>query len=280
MPSTLFRDDLLTGKVALVTGGGTGIGAEIARELAHLGATVVIASRKRENIDPAAAGLTEQVGRPVHAAVLNIRDPDEADALCAQIVADHGSLDILVNNAGGQFLSPGEAISPKGWNAVVETNLTGTWRVTQAAAKAWMLRNGGRVISITMLSKRGFPGMSHSVAARAGVEAMTRSLAVEWAQRGVRLNCIAPGYIASSGLKRYPAGLGILEKLGGCVPVKRLGRREEVAWMVAYLAGPAGDFITGQTLTIDGGSELWGDLWPIPDPPDMQPAVPETDPWD
>ncbi|MCB9758922.1 MAG: SDR family oxidoreductase [Alphaproteobacteria bacterium] len=280
MPSSIFRPDLLAGQVALVTGGGTGIGAAIARELGELGATVVIASRRAENIEPAAAGLSELLGRTVYGALVDIRDRDRVNALIAEVLDAHGRLDILVNNGGGQFMAPAETISPNGFDKVVANNLTGTWNMTRAAADAWMLQHGGRIINITMLTGRGFPGMAHSVSARAGVEAMTRGLGVEWAPRGIRVNCIAPGYIASSGLKRYPPSLGILEALPSRVPLKRLGRREEIAWMVAYLASPAGDYITGQTLTIAGGSDLWGDLWPVPDPPDLGPAVPEEDPWE
>ncbi|MCP4804412.1 MAG: SDR family oxidoreductase [Proteobacteria bacterium] len=278
--SSIFRTDLLEGQVALVTGGGTGIGAQIAREYANLGATVVIASRKEANVVPAATALSEECGRTVHPIVCDIRDRARVAEVCASIVADHGSFDILVNNGGGQFFSPAELITPNGFDAVVGTNLTGTWNMTRGAADAWMLKNGGRILNITMLSRRGFTGMAHSVAARSGVEAMTKTLAIEWMSRGIRINCIAPGLIASSGLKRYPKELGVLNVMKGVVPMKRLGRREEIAWMAAYLASAAGDYITGETITIDGGKELWGDMWPIPDPPDMTPAIPETDPWE
>ena len=278
--SSIFKNDLLAGKVALVTGGGTGIGAQIAREYASLGATVVIASRKASNVEPAAASLSEECGRTVHPVVCDIRDRERVKQVCEGIVADHGSFDILVNNGGGQFFSPAELISGNGFDAVVGTNLTGTWNMTRGAADAWMLRNGGRILNITMLSRRGFTGMAHSVAARSGVEAMTKTLAIEWMTRGIRINCIAPGLIASSGLKRYPKELGVLSVMKGIVPMKRLGRREEIAWMAAYLVSEAGDYITGETITIDGGKELWGDMWPIPDPPGMEPAVPEIDPWE
>lgn len=280
MPSAIFRDDLYAGQVALVTGGGTGIGAAIARELGHLGATVVIASRKEEHIAPAAAGLSEEVGREVFGVVADIRDREAIGATVRGILDRHGRLDVLVNNAGGQFFSPAEAITPRGWDAVVATNLTGTWNATRAAADAWMLANGGSIVNITMLAQRTFPGMTHSVSARAGVQAMTRTLAVEWAARGIRINCIAPGYVASSGLRRYPPGLNILETMKTHVPMKRLARCEEIAWAVAWLAGPAGAYVTGQVVTVDGGKELWGDYWPIPDPPDMEPVEIPTEPWE
>jgi NAD(P)-dependent dehydrogenase (short-subunit alcohol dehydrogenase family) len=280
MNSPIFRDDLLAGKVALVTGGGTGIGAAITRELTRLGATVVIASRKPENIEPAAAGLTEELGRPVHGRILDIRDRESVRALMSGIVSEFGALDIVVNNGGGQFFSPAEAISDKGWDAVVATNLTGTWNVTRAAADAWMLKNGGTILNITMLTGRAFPGMAHSVAARSGVEAMTRTLAVEWANKGIRINSIAPGFVASSGIKRYPAGLELISQMRSFVPMKRLATCDEIAWAVAFLASPAGAYITGETMTIDGGKTLWGDWWPIPDPEDVGTIDIPTEPWE
>lgn len=280
MNSQIFRDGLLDGQVALVTGGGTGIGAATTRELTRLGATVVIASRKPENIEPAAKGLSEELGRPVHGRLLDIRDRDSVRSLTEGIVTDFGSLDIVINNGGGQFFSPAEAISDKGWDAVVATNLTGTWNVTRAAADAWMLKHGGTVVNITMLTDRAFPGMTHSVAARSGVEAMTRTLAVEWASRGIRLNSVAPGFVASSGIRRYPAGLDLISKMRSYVPMKRLATCDEVAWLVSFLCSPAGAYITGQTLTLDGGKTLWGDWWPIPDPPDVGQVEIPREPWE
>lgn len=280
MTSRIFRDDLLAGQVALITGGGTGIGAAIAREVGKLGATVVIASRKAEHIEPAAAGLSREIGRPVHGEILDIRDRAAIGAGVSRVLQAHGRIDLLVNNGGGQFFAPAEAITPNGWDAVVATNLTGTWNATRAVADAWMLANGGAIVNITMLAKRTFPGMAHSHAARAGVEALTRTLAVEWAPRNIRVNCVAPGYVASSGLRRYPAGLGLVEKMQQMVPMKRLATCEEIAWWVTFLATPAGAYVTGQTLTVDGGKELWGDYWPIPDPPDLGPVVVPREPWE
>lgn len=280
MPSRIFRDDLFAGQVALITGGGTGIGVAIARELGQLGATVVIASRREENIRPAADGLSKELGREVHGLICDIRDRDAIAAAVADVLDRHGRIDHLINNGGGQFFSPAEAIRPKGWDAVVETNLTGTWNMTRAVADAWMLQHGGNIVSITMLTKRTFPGMAHSVAARAGVEAMTRTLAVEWANRSIRLNCIAPGFVASSGIRRYPQGLGLIEQMKSLVPMKRLASCEEIAWATAWLSSPAGAYVTGQILTIDGGKELWGDYWPIPDPPDLTPIEIPREPWE
>lgn len=269
MHSRIFRDDLLAGQVALVTGGGTGIGAAIARELATLGATVVIASRKAANVEPAAAGLSRETGRTVEGEVCDIRDRDAVAGLVARVMERHGRVDVLVNNGGGQFLSPAEGIPAKGFDAVVATNLTGTWNLTRAVADAWMLTHGGLIVNITMLTRRTFPGMAHSVAARAGVEAMARTLAVEWASRGIRVNNVAPGLIASSGLRNYPQGLDMIRQVQRSIPMKRLGSCDDVAWLVAYLASPAGAYVTGQTWTVDGGKELWGDWWPVPDPEEL-----------
>ncbi|MCA9489396.1 MAG: SDR family oxidoreductase [Myxococcales bacterium] len=278
--SSIFRDGLLDGQVALITGGGTGIGLACARELARLGARVVIASRKQEHVERTAKGLGEQLGVEIVPLVCDIRDRDATERTAKAVVERFGRIDLLVNNGGGQFFSPADMITPKGWDAMVATNLTGTWNMTRAAADAWMLANGGSVVNITMLTKRTFPGMAHSVAARAGVEAMTRTLAVEWASRGVRLNCVAPGIIASSGLERYPAGLDFIGRMTSLIPMKRMGTTEEIAWWVAFLASPAGAYATGQVLTVDGGKELWGDWWEIPDPPELPPVVVPKEPWD
>jgi NAD(P)-dependent dehydrogenase (short-subunit alcohol dehydrogenase family) len=280
MPTTLFQSDMLRDQVVLITGGGTGIGAAIARVVGRAGARVVIASRKEEHIVPAAAGLSEELGSEVLGVTCDIRDRDAVQAAVGRVLEHHGRLDVLVNNGGGQFLSPAELIRPKGWDAVIETNLTGTWNMTRAAADAWMLKHGGRVINITMLTNRGFPGMTHSVASRAGVEAMTRSLAVEWAAKNIQLNCVQPGIIASNGMRNYPNGQQMAEAYQSEVPAKRLGTCEEVAWLVGFLAGPGGAYITGQTLTIDGGRSLWGRTWPIPDPDVMPEVVLPVEPWE
>lgn len=271
--SSVFREGLLEGRVALVTGGGTGIGAAIALELGRLGADVVIASRKAERIRPAAEGMTQVLGREVTGLACDIRDREAVKETTQKVVSERGSLDILVNNGGGQFFAPAEAISGGGWDAVVSTNLTGTWNMTRSAYHAWMGAHGGRVINITMLTRRTFTGMTHSVAARAGVEAMTRNLAVEWAARGIRINCIAPGLIASSGVRTYPDGQNLFESMQKHIPLKRAGSMDDIAWLAAYLASPAGDYVTGQVMTVDGGKELWGDWWPIADPPEGLPKV-------
>jgi citronellol/citronellal dehydrogenase len=278
--SALFRDDVLADRVCLVTGGGTGIGAAITRELGRMGASVAIASRKASHVEPAAKGLSEELGRPVLPLVCDIRDREAVQRAYAELLAWKGRVDVLVNNGGGQFFGPAETISDKGWDAVVGTNLTGTWNMTKGAYGAYMGKHGGCIINITMLTRRTFPGMTHSVAARAGVEGMTRNLAVEWASRGIRVNCVAPGLIASSGVNNYPNGASLFREMQRHIPLKRAGTVHDVAWMVAFLASPAGGYITGQTFTVDGGKELWGDWWPIADPKELPAVDIPKEPWD
>ena len=244
----------------LVTGGGSGIGYAIARQFLQHGAEVFIGSRKAERIEKAVQELSA-FGR-VQGFALDIREPDQVEKIAGLIAEKAGKLDILVNNAGGQFPSPAADISPKGWQAVVNTNLNGTWFVTQAMAKHFFFpQNQGVVLSIVVNNYRGFPGMAHTGAARAGVMNLTKSLAVEWASRGVRLNCIAPGIIQSSGLENYPPEL--VADVARTIPMKRLGTMDEVAALTLFLASPAAAYMTGDTIYMDGGARLWGDIWEI-----------------
>jgi citronellol/citronellal dehydrogenase len=281
MSSQVFQSGVLNGQVALVTGGGSGIGSATARELTRLGAQVVIASRKPDRIQSAAEGLSQELHATVHGLPCDIRDRHAVDSLVDTVIERLGRIDILVNNGGGQFFSPAQFISPNGFDAVIATNLTGTWNLTQTVANKWMLENGGgRIINITMNTNRGFPGMAHSVAARAGIEGMTKTLAVEWAFANIQINCIQPGVIASSGLRNYPDADNMVRQAQQQIPAKRLGTVDEIAWSIAWLAGPAGGYITGQTIAIDGGRSLWGDTWPIPDPEPMPEWTIPPEPWE
>ena len=254
---TVFRDGLFAGKVAVVSGGGTGIGHAITRELARLGAAVVICSRSLEHLEPVRDELAA-MGATALALPCNIREPESVEALFAQIVERFGRVDALVNNAGGQFLSPAEAITPKGWHAVVETNLTGTFYMAQAALRHSMREHGGAVVNIVAEMWRGFPGMAHSGAARAGVVNLTQTLALEWAQYGVRVNAVAPGIINSSGLKTYPAAVQAqLASIVRDVPAQRMGTEREIAAAVTFLLSPAAAFISGATLKVDGAGSLY-----------------------
>jgi len=256
----MFQPDLFQGKTVLVTGGGSGIGFAITRQFLAFGAEVFICSRKAERIEKAVQELG-QFGK-VHGHVLDIREPEQVAQMADFIASKAGKLDILVNNAGGQFPSPAADITPKGWQAVVNTNLNGTWFVTQRMAKHFFFpQNHGVVLNIVVNNERGFPGMAHTGAARAGVMNLTKSLAVEWVSKGVRLNCIAPGIIQSSGLENYPPEL--VADVARTIPMKRLGTIDEVAALTLFLASPAAAYMTGETIYMDGGARLWGDIWEI-----------------
>ena len=193
-PSAIFAPDLLADQVALITGGGSGIGLAIAREMGRLGARVAIGSRKADRIEEAARGL-EAEGIDCMPLTIDIREPEQVEASVRAVLERWGKIDVLVNNAGGQFPAPAASFSKNGWDAVVRTNLNGTWYVTQEVAKSWMLEHGGKIISIVADMWRGFPGMAHTGAARAGVVNLAMTLAVEWAPFGVLVNCVAPGTI-------------------------------------------------------------------------------------
>ena len=261
---SVFRDDLFSGQVVVVTGGGTGIGRTIAHELASLGAQVVICGRRSEPLEKTAAEL-EAAGGAVSWRTLNIREEDSVKEFFAWVVAERGRLDALVNNAGGQFVSPAESIKAKGWHAVVETNLTGAFLCCREAFQAYMGEHGGSIVSIVSEMWRGFPGMAHSGAARAAVVNLTQTLAVEWAARGIRVNAVAPGLIESSGLETYPEAVqGFLNEIKGDLPFHRMGTEAEVSGAVAYLLSPAGAYVSGETIRVDGAGSLWRKTWPIP----------------
>jgi citronellol/citronellal dehydrogenase len=248
---------LFADTVVIVSGGGTGIGRATARELAALGATVILCSRAPEHLEPTVNEIVAAGGR-AEARVCNIRDAQAVAALFDTVAQRHGRIDGLVNNAGGQFMSPAEAISPKGWHAVVETNLTGTFYMCQAAYAHGMKEHGGAIVNIVVENWRGFPGMSHSGAARAGVVNLTQTLALEWAQHGIRINSVAPGIINSSGLKHYGADVTArLERVAREVPAGRMGTESEIAAAVIYLLSPAAAFISGTTLRVDGAGSLY-----------------------
>ncbi len=254
---SVFRDGLFTGKTIVVSGGGTGIGRATAHELAALGAHVVICSRSIEHLEPTRDEIARAGGK-VTALTCNIREPDGVTAFFATIREQQGRVDGLVNNAGGQFLSPAEAITPRGWQAVLETNLTGAFLMSRAALDAGMREHGGAIVNIVSEMWRGFPGMAHSGAARAGVVNLTQTLALEWAIYGIRVNAVAPGIIDSSGLKTYPPA--VQEQVAGIAadtPSLRLGTESEIASAVTFLLSPAASYISGTTLKVDGASSLY-----------------------
>lgn len=263
---SIFRPDLFQNQTILVTGGGTGIGRAIAHELASLGGNLIIASRKQEPLEKTCAEILDAGGRCSWQTV-NIRDAEEVEALIQTIVADHSALDMLVNNAGGQFPSPAEGINPKGWHAVIETNLTGTFNVIRAVYNQVMAKQGGSIVNIVADMWNGFPGMAHTGAARAGVVNLTKTLAVEWAPNGVRINSVAPGVIDGHGLTQYDSAFieGYIATVRESIPAKRLGTESEIAAAVTFLLSPAAAYITGETVRVDGGSSLWRKPWPLND---------------
>jgi citronellol/citronellal dehydrogenase len=259
--SSIFAPGLLDGQVCVVSGAGTGLGKATALELARLGATVVGCGRRAEPLAETVAEI-EGLGGVAEAHAMDIRDDDAVDALFDGVVERHGRVDLLVNNAGGQFLSPAEAISPKGFRTVIELNVTGTWLMTHAAAtKAFIPQRSGKVVSVTISPHHGMPGMVHSGAARAAVENMMRTLSIEWARFNIKLCAIAAGQFDTETLRtKYPPP--VAEHVHRTVPLQRLGTEEEMAWMVAYLASPAGDFVSGAVLTLDGARDNWFGAWP------------------
>jgi citronellol/citronellal dehydrogenase len=255
MNLTFLAKNTFEGKTALVTGGGSGIGYAIAEQLLQAGAKVYIASRKEEKLQKAVEKLSE-LGDCQYA-VCDIRESQQSKDLAEKIKTESGRLDLLVNNAGGQFPSLAEDISEKGWNAVINNNLNGTWYTSQNMAQAFFIpQKEGAIVNIIANIFRGFPGMAHTGAARAGVDNLTKTLAVEWSKYQIRVNAIAPGIIQSTGLDQYPPD--ILKGLADTIPAKRLGGVDEVAYLAAFLLSPFATYITGETIYIDGGQRLYG----------------------
>ena len=279
MPTSpsVFRADLLAGQVAFITGGGTGIGFGVAELLSQLGAHVVLASRKTEHLEKACADLIA-AGASASAIQLDVRDPERVKAAIDETAQKHGRIDLLVNNAAGNFYAPSATLSANAWKSVVEIDLYGTFFCTQAMHSIMSQQeNGGRVVSISMtLHYRGWPQMAHATAAKAGIDALTKTLAVEWAPDRIRLNVIAPGPIPTDGVKKAfapPPDSGVTDVFGvteermakyarASIPLGRWGAPSDIANMVAFLASPAGDWITGSIFVIDGGE--WLAKAPVP----------------
>ena len=263
--NSIFRPDLFAGQTIIVTGGGSGIGRCTAHELASLGAHVIIAGRTQEKLDSVKAEIEEEGGL-VTAVACNIREEEQVKTLFDQVLAEHDQIHGVVNNAGGQFISPAEMISINGFQAVVETNLTGTFLMCREAYNQTMHDHGGAIVNMLMENWRGFPGMVHSAAARAGVENLTKTLAVEWARSGVRINAVAPGLIESSGLDNYPeAARSFIQEVVKDIPFKRMGTESETAATIVFLLSPAASYISGESIRIDGASSLWRKTWEIED---------------
>jgi citronellol/citronellal dehydrogenase len=254
-----FRGDLFNGKVALVTGGGSGIGQAVALLFARLGARVAICGRTPEKLENTVA-FARSKGVSILAVPTNIREPEEIAALFQRVDTELGPLDILINNAGGQFPQPAIDFSIKGWNAVINNNLNGTWYMMQHAARCWReKRRPGVIVNIIAPVDRGMPGVAHTVAARAGVVGLMNTVAVEWAPLHIRINCLVPGLTATEALNVYPPEAQ--KEFPKANPMKRPGTPLEIAESCIFLASPNASFINGEVLNVDGGYRLWGELW-------------------
>ena len=253
MYRSIFSPGLFDGDVVIVTGGGSGIGRCVAHELAALGATVALVGRTPEKLDTVAREIRESGGR-ADPYPCNIRDEEAVTALIAKIVAAHGKVNALVNNAGGQFPALLKDTSRKGWEAVLQTNLTGGFLMARECLNQSMQKTGGAIVNIVADMWGGMPGMGHSGAARAGMVNFTETAAFEWATYGVRVNAVAPGYVASSGLDAYPPEVrAFILQAGSNLPLQRMATEAEISAPIVFLLSKAASFITGAVLRVDGG---------------------------
>jgi citronellol/citronellal dehydrogenase len=267
-----YRPGLFEGKVVVVTGGGSGIGRCTAHELAALGAVVVLVGRNVDKLQSVQAEITQD-GGSASLQVCDIRQEDQVRQTIGAIVARHARIDGLVNNAGGQYITPLEAISVKGWQAVIDTNLTGGFLMARETYLQSMQRHGGAIVNIVADIWGSMPGMAHSGAARAGMVSLTETAAIEWAHSGVRVNAVAPGYIASSGMDHYPPEHGPqLRAMAATVPLGRFGNEAETSAGIVFLLSPAASFISGTTLR--GRRGAWAGTSAMPTRPRMRPPRP------
>jgi NAD(P)-dependent dehydrogenase (short-subunit alcohol dehydrogenase family) len=260
---TVFRDGLFLDRVVVVTGGGGVIGTALCVLFGRLGATVVACGRSEERLEELSGHLTRlAIRHSTHP--LTVRDPERVAAFVDEVWERHGRLDVLINNAGGQFALAATEITPKGWSAVVETILYGTWYASQAAARRWIgERAPGSIINVTTTPGFVASGIPHTVAARAGQAQLTRALALEWAPHSIRVNGVAVGVVSGPSLHYYPRSARPFFEAN---PQRRVGDVHDVAEACAYLAAPSAKFLTGVILPVDGGGSVWGEFWPLGKP--------------
>ena len=261
---TVYANDLFKNKTVLISGAGSGIGKACAVLFARLGANIVLCGRTEEKLLKTEALISEFAGQ--HLSVpMTIRDPEQVTALMDTVWEKYGQLDLLLNNGGGQFPQAAIDFSVKGWNAVIDTNLNGSWYMMQSAARKWVsYKQEGSIISIVAAFARGMPGIAHTCAARAAVTYLSKTLAVEWAEHKIRVNCVAPGCVETEGFGVYPDEGR--ESFSRSNPMLHVGDAHDIAEACVYLAASSGKFITGELLTIDGGQQQWGDAWPAGKP--------------
>lgn len=259
LASGAFKD-----KVVLISGAGTGIGRACAFWFARLGAKLVVCGRKEEPLNTLRDALA-LIDADVMVHTMSIRDPEAVAALFDAAWTRFGRVDVLVNNAGGQFPQAAIDFAPKGWNAVIDTNLSGPWYMMQAAARKWRDAGlPGSIVNVVTVIDRGMPGVAHTCAARAGVIYVSKTVAIEWAPLNIRVNCVAPGIVSTEAMNIYPQEAR--DAFAATNLMKRFGQVEDIANAVCFLAGPSGGFITGEVITIDGGNHIWGDQWTIAKP--------------
>lgn len=256
---TVYAESSMAGQVVVISGGAGGIGRATAWLFARMGAHVVIAGRSEAKIVDLVEKLTA-AGHSCSGETVDIRDPEAVAAFFDKVWDKAGKVDILVNSAGGQFPQAAIDFSLKGWNAVINTNLNGTWFMMQAAARKWRdVGHPGSIVNVVVVTTHGLHGVAHTVAARSGVIGLSRAVAVEWAPLNIRINCVAPGTIETDGWKVYtPEARAAYPRSN---PMMRVGTAWDIAEACVYLAGPTGRYVTGELLTVDGGSQLWGETW-------------------